>query len=121
MKELGTVTKWYEFGIALDMPVEELDSICKSNPNAGIGELKVAMFKRWLDRTRAASWNDIIHALKEVGYHALADELTLKYIQQPQQPAVGEPNTIYLHSNRYGFFFQSQDHRMKFVLIEEHF
>ena len=94
MKELGKVTNWYEFGIALDMPVEDLESIRRSNPNAGIGELKIAMFQRWLDRTRTASWNDIIHALKEVGHHALANELTSKYIQQPQLSVVGETNTI---------------------------
>lgn len=94
MKELGKITNWYEFGIALDVPVEELDSIRRSNQNAGTGECKIAMFQRWLDRTRTASWNDIIHALKEVGHHALADELTSKYIQQPQQSAVGETNTI---------------------------
>lgn len=111
MKELGKVTKWYEFGIALDMPVEELDSICKSNPNSGIGELKIAMFKRWLDRTRTASWNDIVHALKEVGYLALADELKLKYIQQPQQSAVGEFKLRYtciLYNHGISFFYSAK-------------
>ena len=78
-KELGRVTKWYEFGVALDMPVEDLESIYLSNPNAGIGELKSAMFQRWLDRTPTTSWNNIIQALNEHGYHALADELTSKY------------------------------------------
>ena len=100
-KELGKVTNWYEFGIALDMPVEVLDSIRRSNQDAGIEVWKIEMFKRWLNRTRTASWNDIIHALQKVGYHALADELTSIYIQQPQlsTSAVGETNTTYLHSN----------------------
>ena len=93
-KELGKVTKWYQFGIALNMPAEVLDSIRSSNQNAGIEVWKIAMFKQWLDRTPTASWNDIIHALKDVGYHALAEELTSKYIQQPQQSTVGEPNII---------------------------
>ena len=96
MKELGKVTDWYQFGIALDMPAEVLDSIRLSNPNAGIGEWKIVTFQRWFDRTPTASWNDITHALKEVGHHALADELTLKYIQQPQQSAVGEINRLTL-------------------------
>ena len=94
MKELGKVTNWYEFGIALDMPAEVLDSIRRSNPNAGIGEWKIVMFQWWLDRTPTASWNNIIHALKEVGHHTLADKLTSIYIQQPQLSAVGEINII---------------------------
>ena len=90
------------------MPVEVLDSIRRSNQGAGIEVWKIEMFQRWLNRTPKASWNDIIHALKEVGHHALADELTIKYIQQPQQSAVGETNIICLHSNRYGIFSAPQ-------------
>ena len=92
MKELGKVTKWYEFGIALKIPVEDMDSIEKSNQTAGIGRCKIAMFNWWLNITPTASWNDIIRALKDIGYHALANKLTSKYIQQPQLSAVGETN-----------------------------
>ena len=71
MKELGKVTNWYEFGIVLDMPVEVLDSIRRSNQDVGIEVWKIEMFKRWLNRTPKASWNDIIDALQKVGHHAL--------------------------------------------------
>lgn len=126
MKELGKVTNWHEFGIALDMPGEVLNSIRSSNPNGDVGEWKSAMFQRWLDRTPTASWNDIIRALNELGYHTLAEELTSKYIKPPhgQLSAVGETNIIiYLQSNRYRnlIFFQHHDYKMKLVLIKEYF
>ena len=88
LAELNEVGDWFAFGVALGVTVRKLREIQTSNPHGGVRRWKIDMFMFWLDSTPTASWEDIIRALKPVGYVALAARLRSKYIEQQLSPGM---------------------------------
>lgn len=43
------------------------------------------MFNSWINKNPAASLNDVIEALKRIGECALAEELSLTYLDEDKQ------------------------------------
>ena len=99
-------TKWYDIGLALEVPVTTLDSTDGQFDNHS--EKLREMLKIWLKTAAKPAWRDILDALKSpvVGEPTLAFEIEAKHcttaetgqaseqrmpkVQLPQQPAVDE-------------------------------
>ena len=78
VKELTKVTKWYVFGVALGVPVSELD--CIESENSDVENKKIQMFKFWLQYEVDASWKMVIQALEQNNQLVLVAELSKKYL-----------------------------------------
>ena len=74
---------WKLFGLSLGVPRFKLDTIKLDDPNGGVENWKLKMFKYWLQlQQEDPSWKDIIRALKENNFTYLAVTLVLsrKYL-----------------------------------------
>ena len=98
--------KWYDIGLALEVPVTTLDSINGQFDNHS-DKLR-EMLKVWLKTATKPAWKDILDALKSpvIGEPTLASKIVAKHcttaetgqasgqrlskVQLPQQPAVDE-------------------------------
>ena len=56
IKELKEVVDWYMFGVALAIPVSQLNAIQSSNPQHGVERWLVNMLDYWLKSNTDASW-----------------------------------------------------------------
>ena len=65
--------QWYSLGQALGMDTEELDSIQKTEANAF--KCKAQMFRLWLQKNQAASWEKVVTALENINKTEVANEL----------------------------------------------
>ena len=83
VKELKEVKDWYVFGVALDIPVRQLNAIQSSNPHGGVERWLVDMFEYWLNSNPDASWKDIIQALEQTDQLVLAAKVKIKYLSPP--------------------------------------
>ena len=72
------MTNWYVFGVALGIPVSELDRIKKENSD--VEEQKIKMFQFWLQYNVGASWKIVIQTLEQINYLTLASRLSRKYL-----------------------------------------
>ena len=64
------MTDWKLFGVSLDVPVENLDTIKLNDPHGGVENWKMEMFQFWLRSKPDASWKDVVQAL-ELNRHDL--------------------------------------------------
>ena len=83
VKELKGVKSWYMFGVALDIPVNELNAIQSSNPQNGVERWLANMLDYWLKSSTDASWKKIVQALEDTGQHVLAVQVKHKYLSSP--------------------------------------
>ena len=99
VKELKEVKSWYMFGVALDIPVSQLDAIQSSNPHSEVERWLVKMLDYWLKSNTDASWKEIVQALEDTEQHVLAARVKLKYLSPPAPapaPApVGKRGVLY--------------------------
>ena len=65
MVELKTVD-WYDLGIQLNVPADQLETIERENPTESRRMAKVLQY--WLDN-ETASWEKVINALERIGGH----------------------------------------------------
>ena len=74
-RELAEVDNWFMLGICLFIPVHKLRETAGT-----VQQRKVDMLDHWLITTRSASWKNVISALEQLDYIALASRLKAKYI-----------------------------------------
>ena len=75
--ELKTVD-WYELGIQLNVPADQLGAIDRENPTESRKMAKVLQY--WLNN-ETASWEKVINALERIGgYGNIIASLQSKYI-----------------------------------------
>ena len=79
MVELKTVD-WYDLGIQLNVPVDQLGTIERENPTESRRMAKVLQY--WLDN-ETASWVKVINALERIGGHGnIVATLRSKYVDR---------------------------------------
>ena len=80
LKELVTlqISDWYDLGLQLDIPENDLDIIKKDNPLDFRGARRT-MFQTWLRRCTEANYQKLINALCIVGDEKVAASLCGKY------------------------------------------
>ena len=77
MVELKTVD-WYDLGIQLNAPADQLETIERENPTESRRMAKVLQY--WLDN-ETASWEKVIDALERIGGHGnTVTTLRSKYV-----------------------------------------
>ena len=62
-------------GINLDLDMTDLNDIHTMYHVAGTNALKIMMFDKWLKKCPAASWDDVIQALTDMGEVTTADRI----------------------------------------------
>ena len=68
--------KWYQFGLAVGINKETLDEFSNFPPE----ECIVEMLDLWLRTSESAiTWRDVADALKETGFHLLAENILKVY------------------------------------------
>ena len=76
--------QWYTLGLVLGIEEEVLNSIevdqLHKHPKC-----KRAMFRKWLESTPTASWNDLIKALVQIGEEGTAEKVRKEF--SPSQPS----------------------------------
>ena len=72
------VTKWYDLGLELDLPVHQLDNI--GSDGCEETERKRKMIVQWLN-TGVASWSSLVEALKSplVNKKGVAKQISKDY------------------------------------------
>lgn len=83
VKELKEVNDWYMFGVALDIPVSQLNAIQSSNPHSGVERWLANMLDYWLKSNTDASWKKIVQVLEDTEQHVLAVRVKQKYLSPP--------------------------------------
>ena len=78
IKELRYLLEWYELGLLLEIPVDELD-IIEINSRADPQRSLIEVLQLWLKRSPQPTWKTMVEALKFVGRHRLAEEIEAKY------------------------------------------
>ena len=71
-EELKNVYDWYVFGVALGIPVSELDCIKVQQPYDKVESWKKSMYSVWLRANADASWKKVVQALEQTNNLDLA-------------------------------------------------
>ena len=86
ISELATVpiqpAQWYTLGLQLGLEEDILNSI-EVEQSQKHAKCKQAMFRKWLESTPTASWNDLIKALVHIG--ETAEKVRKEF--SPSQPS----------------------------------
>ena len=72
------VIHWFELGLWLNIPEDNLSIIEADNPN-NTEACKRKMFSSWLKSNPEASYRQLVDALHTVGSHRMADQLCKNY------------------------------------------
>ena len=87
ISELATVpiqlTQWYTLGLTLGLEEEVLKNIEVEQSHKQL-KCKRTMFRKWLESTPTASWNDLIKALVHIGEEETAEKV--RKVFSPSQP-----------------------------------
>ena len=75
VKAVASVSDWRMLGINLDLNMTELNDIHTTYHVEGPNALKMAVFDKWLKKCPAASWDDVIKALTDMGEVTAADQV----------------------------------------------
>ena len=74
------VCLWWNLGLKLGVPKEQLDAIERDYfQRGGIERCRIEMLDKWLNRERYPRWIDIIKALDKIGSRFMAAKLAEKY------------------------------------------
>ena len=88
ISELATVpiqpAQWYSLGLTLGLEEDVLNSIEVGHSHKH-AKCKRAMFRKWLESTPSASWNDLIKALVQIGEKYVAEKVKEEF--SPSQPS----------------------------------
>ena len=79
-EELKCVNDWYVFGVALGIPVSELDCIKSRKPFDTVESWKISMYSVWLRANADASWKQVVQALEQTSNLDLAATVKRKYL-----------------------------------------
>ena len=80
LKELKKVEKWFELGVYLDVPVDQLKKIESSYHQRDLERCKIDMLQYWLDNDVNVSWKNVAQALEEIDHHVLAETVKQQYL-----------------------------------------
>ena len=80
LKELKKVEKWFELGVYLDVPVDQLKKIESSYHQRDLERCKIDMLQYWLDNDLNVSWKNVAQALKQIDQHVLAETVKQQYL-----------------------------------------
>ena len=91
ISELATVPiepgQWYTLGLELGLEEEVLNSIEVDHSNKLV-KCNRAMFRKWLESTPTASWDDLIKALEQIGEEETAEKVREEFcLSQPSGSA----------------------------------
>ena len=88
MSELATVpiqpAQWYTLGLQLGLEEDVLNKI-EVDHSRKHAKCKRAMFRKWLESTPSASWNDLIKALVQIGEEETAEKVRKEF--SPSEPS----------------------------------
>ena len=91
MKQLvnavASVSDWRMLGLNLDLDMTELNDIHTTYHMEGLNALKMVMLDKWLKKCPAASWDDLIEALTDMGEVTAAGQI------KPGRPKKPLPET----------------------------
>ena len=79
--ELASVSEWYMLGIQLGVQPHQLEAIKTSS--VSVGQKRAEMLHAWLKNSLAASWQNVVTALKAIGDVCLAETIEKKYPASP--------------------------------------
>ena len=83
LRELGPgFTRWYPLGRFLGVPTHELNAI-KATESDVLNQT-IQMLERWY-ASKSPTWRALCEALREVGHHSLADQISDQYCRLSQQ------------------------------------
>ena len=91
-EELEKEPKWYDFGVYLGIPTNELDSIQATYMFEGQRRFLIEIYKCLERRTNPIQWKAIIEVLRRLKNNKLADDLDRKYVKG-SATAVGKPSS----------------------------
>lgn len=81
------VCLWWNLGLKLGVPKEQLDTIERDYfQRGGIERCRIEMLDNWLNRERYPRWIDIIKALDKIGSRFMAAKLAEKYAVDLSSP-----------------------------------
>ena len=83
VKAVAIVSDWRMLGINLDVDMTELNDIHTTYHVEGLNTLKMVMLDKWLKKCPAASWDDLIEALTDMGEVTAADQIKAGRPQKP--------------------------------------
>ena len=91
ISELATVpiqpAQWYTLGLQLGLEEEVLNNIEVDHSNKLV-KCNRAMFRKWLESTPTASWNNLIKALVQIGEEETAEKVREEFcLSQPSGSA----------------------------------
>ena len=78
LSALKDVVDWKSLGVHLDIRYSKLEEIDVNNCSQ-VQDCKFAMISFWLNSDDTCSWKKLVYALKSIGLHALAEEITEQY------------------------------------------
>ena len=91
-EELEKEPKWYDLGVFLGIPTNELDSIQERYVFEGQTRCLIEIYKCLERRTKPIQWKAIIEALRRRKNNKLANDLDRKYVKG-SATAVGKPSS----------------------------
>jgi len=93
-RELVSVSDWYLLGIKLGLQPHDLRKIQQSHPSANCERWKVEVIDLWLRNSLGSSWKDVVDAVNQMGEHAVARKIQLKYIRVSQGMNLYKPVAV---------------------------
>ena len=77
-RELKGVINWFQLGLELDIPDDELRIIRKDNILFGVEHCLLEVLIHWGDHEKP-TWTKVVGALVKIGRQVLAEKITKKY------------------------------------------
>ena len=92
-EELEEEPKWYDLGVFLGIPTNELDSIQATYAFEGPRRCLIEIYKCLEKKTNPIQWKAIINALERMRNNKLAGYLKRKYVKGSSASAIGQPSS----------------------------
>ena len=91
------VTNWHGLGLQLNLTMSQLDNIHVTYHVYGVERIKAQIFDDWLKSSPAASWDDLITALRAIGEDTVASRIASSHSQQVMHARVNivDPMMLY--------------------------
>ena len=77
-RELKGVVNWFQLGLELDIPDDELRIIRKDNILFGVEQCLLEVLIHWGDHEKP-TWTKVVGALVKIGRYVLAEDIANKY------------------------------------------
>lgn len=81
MNALNDVSQWYQLGVQLEVEIAQLKKIKSQfcNDLDGLSLMKIEMLYAWLQSNPAASWGNLVAALRRIKLFSVAQDIENKY------------------------------------------